>query len=47
MSYCTAVAKRIGSDIHVVFAKLAEPWHEVTANIVSLSHVISTGESVN
>ena len=42
---CTAVAK--SSDIHFVFAKLAGPWHKMTANIISVSHIISTGESVN
>ena len=43
----TAVAKSIGSDIHFVFAKLAGPWHKMTANTISVSHIISTGEIVN
>ena len=44
---CTAVAKSNGSDIPFVFAKLAGPWHKMNANIISVSHIISTGESVN
>ena len=27
--------------------ELAGPWHKVTANIISVSHIISTAESVN
>ena len=46
ISVHTAVAKSIGSDIHFVFvfAKLAGPWHKMTANIISVSHIISTGK---
>ena len=40
------MANSIGSDIHFVFAKLAGPWHKMTANIISVSH-ISTRDSVN
>ena len=36
----TAVAKSIGSDIHFVFAKLAVPWPKMTANIISVNHII-------
>ena len=40
----TAVATSIGSDIHLVFAKLAGPWHQMTANIISVSHYQHRGK---
>ena len=44
---CTAVAKSIGSNIHFVIAKLAGPWHKMTANIISVNHIISQGKVWN